>query len=59
MTAEQALLLTDPEGSRMLVHRVDDIGYTIAVEQAGPGPFRLLEDADVQRLRSFFRPLVG
>mgnify|MGYP001583105058 CR=1 FL=1 len=58
MSSVQALKLEDAEGSVMIVTRIDDIVFTISVEYAGDGPFRMFE-ADRSKLREFLRPLVG
>ena len=41
MSSVQALKLEDAEGSVMIVTRIDDIVFTISVEYAGDGPFRI------------------
>lgn len=58
MAAVTALRLEDPEGSVMVVTRIDDLVYTLSVEYAGPQPFRLFED-DRSKLREFLRALDG
>lgn len=61
MSNVQALKLEDPEGSVILVTRVEDIAYTIVLapaldEDGNPLPFRLFE-TDREQLRSFLRSL--
>ena len=61
MSAHQALKLEDPEGSVMLVTRIDDAAYTLqiapALDEAGNQlPFRMFED-NRQQLRDFLRAL--
>lgn len=58
MTSYQALQLQDPEGSVMVVTRVDDAAYTIGVTYSSDQPFRMFE-ADRKTLRSFLEPLDG
>lgn len=59
MTSYQALQIEDPEGSVMVVTRVDDTAYTIGITYTAPGtPFRMFED-DRARLRAFLDPLDG
>lgn len=53
-----ALQLEDPEGSRLIVTRIDDSVYAIAVDLATDAPFRLFEE-DRDKLRTFLRPLAG
>lgn len=58
MSSTEALRLEDPEGSVMILTRIDNLVYTLAIEYAGPQPFRLFED-DRARLRDFLRGLDG
>lgn len=58
MTSYQALQLTDPEGSVMVVTRIDDAAYTIGVTYSGESPFRMFE-TDRARLRAFLQELDG
>ena len=61
MSTVQALKLEDPEGSVLLVTRIDDAAYTLqiapAIDEAGDQlPFRMFEDSRKQ-LRDFLRSL--
>lgn len=58
MSSMQVLKLEDAEGSTLLVTRIEDIGYAMAIDTAIPGqPFRLLDEDDRKRLRDFLRAL--
>lgn len=56
MSSVQALKLEDAEGSVLLVTRIDDLAYTLAIQYAGDAPFRMFED-DRAKLRDFLRAL--
>lgn len=59
MTATNGLLLEDPEGSKLMATRIDDVVFTIAFELApGANAYRMFED-DRNKLREFLRPLVA
>lgn len=57
--AQQALKLQDAEGVTLLVQRIDDVGYTIGLQDTGEFPviFRLLDDDDRRQLRDFLKSL--
>ena len=61
MSAVQALKLEDAEGGVLLVTRIDDAAYTLALQPAldedgNPLPFRMFEENRGQ-LRDFLRAL--
>lgn len=59
MSTTAGILLTDPEGSKLLGTRIDDLVFTFAVALApGAESFRMFEE-DRAKLREFLRPLVG
>lgn len=59
MSTTVGLLLTDPEGSKILGTRIDDLVFTFALELApGSDAFRMFEE-DRAKLREFLKPLVG
>lgn len=59
MAATQGLKLEDPEGSIMLLTKIDDLVFTVAYQLApGAEVFRMFEDTREQ-LRDFLTPLVG
>jgi hypothetical protein len=58
VTTHQALQITDPEGSVLVVARVADAVYTIDLAYSSGEPFRLFE-ADRAKLRAFLDPLDG
>lgn len=59
MSTVQALKLVDPEGSIMVLTRVEDVAFTVAYSLApGADVFRMFED-DRRKLREFLQPLVG
>ena len=59
MSATAGLLLEDPEGSKIMVTRIDNSVFTVAYELApGATAFRMFEE-DRQKLRSFLTPLDG
>jgi hypothetical protein len=62
VSAVQALKLEDPEGGVLLVTRIDDVGYTLALspaydEDGNPLPFRILDDDNRRQLRDFLKAL--
>jgi hypothetical protein len=59
MAAVKALKLVDPDGSVMVLTKIDDLVFTVAYELAeGAGVFRLFEDTRAE-LRAFLTPLAG
>ena len=59
MTSLQALQLTDPEGSVMVVNRIDTAAITIGITYTSEHPFRMFE-TDRARLVAFLaEPLDG
>lgn len=59
--ATEALKLDDAEGGSLYVTRIEDVGYTLghvpALDENGNAlPFRLLDNEDIRRLRSFLKP---
>lgn len=62
MSSVQALKLEDPEGSVLVVTRIEDAAYTLVIgniatdDDGNPLPFRLFED-NRQQLRDFLRSL--
>lgn len=59
MTATEGLLLEDPEGSKIMITRIDDIAFTIATELApGANSFRMFEE-NRAKCQRFLRTLVG
>lgn len=59
MANVQGLKLEDPEGSVMMLTRVEDLVFTVAYALApGAEVFRLFEE-DRAKLREFLRPLTG
>ena len=62
MSSVQVLKLEDPEGSVILVSRIDDAAYTLVVgnvaldDDGNPLPFRMFED-NRRQLRDFLRAL--
>lgn len=58
MSSVQALKLEDPEGSVMIITRIDDLVYTLGITYASDAPFRLFE-ADRAKLRAFLQALDG
>lgn len=59
MSNVTALKLEDPQGSVMLLTRIDDLVFTVAYSLAPDAEaFRLFE-ADREKLRAFLRPLAG
>jgi hypothetical protein len=59
MSATEGLLLEDPEGSKIMITRIDDIVFTVATELApGANAFRMFEE-NRAKLRGFLKTLVG
>lgn len=59
MAQTEGLLLEDPEGTKLLLTRIDDAAFTIAIELApGSNAYRMFEE-DREKLRGFLRKLVG
>lgn len=58
MSAVEALKLEDPEGSVMVITRVENAVYTIGITYSSNRPFRLFED-DRAKVRAFLRALDG
>lgn len=58
MTALEALQLEDPEGSVMVISRVENSVYTVGITYSSNQPFRLFED-DRAKVRDFLRALDG
>lgn len=62
MSTVQALKLEDPEGSVLIVTRIEDAAYTLTIgniatdDDGNPLPFRLFEE-DRGKLRDFLRAL--
>lgn len=59
MSSTEGLLLEDPEGSKIMLTRIDDAAFTVASELApGSNAFRMFED-NRAKLRAFLKPLDG
>jgi hypothetical protein len=59
MSATEGLLLEDPEGSKIMLTRIDDAVFTVAAELApGAVAFRMFEE-NRAKLRSFLKTLDG
>ncbi len=59
MSATNALKLEDPEGSIMVLTKVDDLVFTVQYGLApGAEVFRMFED-NRKQLRAFLTPLAG
>lgn len=59
MSATKALKLEDPEGSIMVLTKIDDLVFTVQYGLAeGAEVFRMFED-NRRQLRDFLTPLVG
>lgn len=56
MAVNQAIQLIDPEGTELMVVRIDDAAFTWTITP--PGVFRMFED-NREKLKSFLRPLIG
>lgn len=52
MSSKEAIVLEDPNGSKIMVTRFDDIAFAISVEVVDDQPFRLFEDTRA-KLHSF------
>lgn len=59
MSAAEALRLEDPNGSVILLNRIDDVVFTVSTSFVGDAPFRMFE-ADRVKIRKFLAvPLNG
>lgn len=59
MSGTEALRLEDPDGSVMLVQRVEGLGLVFSIQAAEGSPgFRMFED-DREKLTQIMRPLDG
>jgi hypothetical protein len=63
VSTTEGLRLVDGDGSVLLVSKIDDLAYTLAIaptldEDGNPLPFRMFEE-DRQKLRQFLRSLSG
>lgn len=54
--ATELIRLVDPNGSVLIVGKLDGLVYTLGLELAGDEPFRMFEDNRAV-LRGFLKPL--